>query len=59
MFLDRTKEARKIYLKYKGKTVVGKPWEQVMRDDFAALRKHGLDHPLMKEVEKVLGSVGK
>ena len=53
MFLGRTDEARAIYLQYRGKTnVVGqKSWETLVLDDFAELRKTGLTHPLMDEIE--------
>jgi hypothetical protein len=54
MFLDRVDEARALYLKYRGtKNVVGeKSWEAAVLEDFAELRKAGLTHPLMDEIEK-------
>ena len=54
MFLDRVDEARALYLKYRSeKKVEGdKSWETVILDDFAELRKAGLSHPLMEEIEK-------
>jgi hypothetical protein len=53
MFLNRTDEARALYLKYRGaKNVEGdKSWETVILEDFAELRKAGLSHPLMDEIE--------
>jgi hypothetical protein len=54
MFLDRTDEARALYLKYWGaqKVVGDKSWEAVILEDFAEFRKAGLTHPLMQEIEK-------
>ena len=53
MFLGRIDEARALYLQYRGKpNVVGdKPWEEAILADFAELRKAGLTHPLMDEIE--------
>ena len=54
MFLDRTAEARALYLSHKDEPVPqndNKPWRQVISEDFAALRKAGLFNPLMDEVE--------
>jgi tetratricopeptide (TPR) repeat protein len=55
MFLNRTDEARAIYLQYRGtKNVQGdKEWETVVLEDFGKLRQVGLTHPLMTEIEKV------
>jgi tetratricopeptide (TPR) repeat protein len=54
MFLDRADEARTIYLRYRGEKDVqdGKPWETLLLEDFDELRKAGLTHPLMDEIEK-------
>jgi tetratricopeptide (TPR) repeat protein len=54
MFLDRVDEARTLYLRYRGEKNVqdGKPWESLVVEDFAELRKAGLTHPLMDEIEK-------
>jgi len=59
MFLDRLKEARQQYLKYRYETDVqaGKSWQTVVLEDFAALRKAGLAHPLMDEIEQEFSSV--
>jgi tetratricopeptide (TPR) repeat protein len=55
MFLDRAEEARALYLQYRGEQdVLGKPWNAVILEDFAELRKAGLIHPLMDEIEKQL-----
>jgi tetratricopeptide (TPR) repeat protein len=58
MFLARIDEARAIYLKYRGqKDARSKTtWEQMVRQDFAELRKAGLTHPLMVEIERQLGA---
>jgi hypothetical protein len=54
MFLGRVDEARTLYLRYRGEKNVqdGKPWEILVVEDFAELRKAGLTHPLMDEIEK-------
>jgi tetratricopeptide (TPR) repeat protein len=52
MFLDRPDEARALYLKHRGETTyAGKSWETATKDGFALLRAHGLDNPLMAEIE--------
>jgi tetratricopeptide (TPR) repeat protein len=60
MFLGRAEEARALYLQYRTATnvVEGKTWPQVVLDDFADLRKGGLVHPLMDEIEKEFASGG-
>jgi tetratricopeptide (TPR) repeat protein len=57
LFRNRLPEARALYLKYKGKgtLVDGRPWEQVIANDFQALRRAGLARPMMREVEVALG----
>jgi hypothetical protein len=52
MFLGRADEARALYLRYRGMKVGEKSWEAVILEDFADLRKAGLTHPLMDEIEK-------
>jgi tetratricopeptide (TPR) repeat protein len=54
MFLDRVDEARALYLKYRGTKNVQseESWDTVILEDFAELRKAGLTHPLMAEIEK-------
>jgi hypothetical protein len=56
MFLDRVDEARASYLKFRGvqKVADDKPWEAVILEDFADLRKAGLIHPLMDEIREAL-----
>jgi hypothetical protein len=58
MFLSRVDEAQALYLEYRSaKKVQGeKSWETVVLEDFAELRKAGLTHPLMSEIEKRLSS---
>jgi hypothetical protein len=57
MFVGHDDEAKAIYLAHKGATVyeVRKLWEQVIAEDFAQLRKWGLTHPMMADIEKELG----
>jgi hypothetical protein len=54
MFLDRVDEARALYLQYRDEKDVDsdKSWETAVLEDFAELRKAGLNHPLMDEIEK-------
>ena len=56
----RAEEARAVYVQYRAAINVagGKPWPQVILDDFADLRKAGLIHPLMDEIEKEFASGG-
>jgi uncharacterized protein len=57
MFLGRAEEAREVYLVNKDRRIPqnGKIWQQVIGEDFAQLRKAGLDHPQMAEIEAALG----
>jgi tetratricopeptide (TPR) repeat protein len=58
MFLGRGKQSKALYLAYKGKPLSGqdaRPWEHVIVEDFAELRKAGLMHPMMADIEKELG----
>jgi tetratricopeptide (TPR) repeat protein len=54
MFLGRVEEARTLYARYQREKNVQnwKPWVALVLEDFAALRKAGLAHPLMDEIEK-------
>jgi hypothetical protein len=48
MFLERTEEARDIYIIFRGQKSHGdKSWEAEVLEDFADFRKHGLSNPLM------------
>jgi tetratricopeptide (TPR) repeat protein len=60
MFLDRTEEARIIYLKYRDQADVqdGKSWKTYVLADFIELRKAGLSNPLMNEIERLFTSAG-
>jgi tetratricopeptide (TPR) repeat protein len=60
MFLSHVDEARALYLQYRGeKNVQGdKSWEMVILEDFAELRKAGLTHPLMDEIEPKFAARG-
>ena len=58
MFLDRQTECRALYLAHKGKPMSEQDsslWERVIADDFAKLRKAGLTHPTMADIERELG----
>jgi tetratricopeptide (TPR) repeat protein len=52
MFLNRSDEAKDIYLEFRGAPLNGKTWEQVVLEDFTELRKAGLANPLMDVIEK-------
>ena len=54
MLLGRAGEARAIYLRHRGvaKAQAGKSWEDLVLDDFAALRKAGFASPVMDEIEE-------
>jgi len=54
MFLDRSDEARALYLHYRGEKDVWEQesWEDFILGEFAQLRKARLTHPLMDEIEK-------
>jgi tetratricopeptide (TPR) repeat protein len=60
MFLRRTDEAHKLYLKYRGEKDVlgGKSWEADVLEDFTELRNAGLTDPLMHEIEKEFAAKG-
>ena len=60
MFLGRAEEARALYLKYRGKKNVDgeKSWEASVLDDFAEMRKAGLTHRLMTEIERTFAAGG-
>jgi tetratricopeptide (TPR) repeat protein len=56
LFLGRGDEAKALYLAYKGKTTSdNQAWEQIIAFDFAEFRKAGRTHPMMAEIEAVLG----
>jgi len=56
MLLGRSADAKAIYLAHKGEPLNGKNWEEVIADDFAKLRKAGIESPLMAEIERALSS---
>src|SRR5262249_28758259 len=48
MFKEQKKEAKALYLAYKGKSLGdGQLWEQAIAEDFAEFRNAGLTHPMM------------
>jgi predicted Zn-dependent protease len=56
MLLDRADEAKTAYLAHKGQWVdTGTTWEQSVSEGFAELRRAGLTHPMIAEIEKLLG----
>ena len=58
MFMERREEAKALYLAHKGKPLPeadNQLWEQAIAEDFAKLRKAGLTHPMMADIEKELG----
>jgi tetratricopeptide (TPR) repeat protein len=58
MFLGRAREARGLYLRYKGQPVQqgGKLWEDAIREDFKEFGKRGLKHPQIAEIEPLLAA---
>jgi tetratricopeptide (TPR) repeat protein len=54
MFLGRGKQSKALYIAHKGELISGKPWERVVVEDFAEIRKTGLRHPMMAQIEKDL-----
>jgi hypothetical protein len=54
MLLNRTDEARTLFLKYAGRQNVfeNKSWQAVVVGFFTDLRKAGVQNPLMDEIEK-------
>jgi len=60
MFLGRADEARALYLQYRGTKNVqdNKSWETVILEDFADLRRAGLTHPVMEEIERKFNTSG-
>jgi TPR repeat protein len=58
MFLGHGEECKTLYLAYKGKPISkdeNKLWERAIAKDFEELRKAGLTHPMMADIEKELG----
>jgi Flp pilus assembly protein TadD len=57
MFLGRLDEARAIYAAHRGERIGGndgKLWEQIIADDFAALRKAGIEASAMPSILQLL-----
>ena len=50
LFMGRTAEARKLYLVHKGKRLSDKFWENVIGEDFDALRAAGIVHDAFPEI---------
>ena len=51
MFLGGVDEAKELYLRYRDQNVDGQPGASFILNDFAALRRQELNHPLMDEIE--------
>jgi tetratricopeptide (TPR) repeat protein len=60
MMLGRGDEAKSLYLRYSGQPPVPgqKSWEALVLDDFSKLRRLGIAHPLMDEVEAKFSAGG-
>ena len=58
MFLGRAREAKGLYLRYKGQPVKqgGKLWEDAILEDFKEFGKRGLKHPQIAEIEPLLAA---
>jgi hypothetical protein len=56
MFLGHSEAAQALYLKYRGRPIPnGKAfWEDVVLQDFAVFKKHGMPSPQMKSIEAAL-----
>jgi tetratricopeptide (TPR) repeat protein len=62
MFAGHTDAARALYLAHKDDPVPeveSKPWKVVITEDFSTLRKAGLTHPLMAEIDAAFSAGGK
>jgi predicted Zn-dependent protease len=58
MFLGRDDESEALYLAHKGERMSAEDarlWDRVIAKDFADLRKAGLTHPMMADIEQKLG----
>jgi Tfp pilus assembly protein PilF len=53
MFLDRIDEAKELYQRCRNEQVNDQPGSTCILGEFATLRKNGLDHPLMNEIESL------
>jgi TPR repeat protein len=61
MFLGKAAEAREVYQVHREKRIpqnANKTWQRVVAEGFHELRKAGLDHPQMPEIEAALGISG-
>jgi hypothetical protein len=58
MFLGRAREAKWLYLRYKGQPVTqnGKFWEEAVGEDFKELEKRGLRHKQIAEIVALLAA---
>lgn len=52
MLRGQVDQARKLHLQNRGLVVMeGRTWKEAVLADFAELRRAGIDHPLMAEIE--------
>ena len=51
MLMDRSDEAKTVYLAHRGNEKSDEVWRDVIEGDFDKLRKAGITHPLMAEIE--------
>ena len=51
MLMDRSDEAKTVYLAHRGNERSDEVWREVIEGDFDKLRKAGITHPLMVEIE--------
>jgi tetratricopeptide (TPR) repeat protein len=58
MFLNRTEEAHKLFLEFRGEMIGRRSWETVILEDFADHRKAYRSRPLMDEIEKLFDAGG-
>ncbi|MDP2103675.1 MAG: hypothetical protein Q8K26_01995 [Candidatus Gracilibacteria bacterium] len=55
LFLNRKDKAMEIYVRFIGRKVNDRQtWNEVIREDFSKLRKARVDHPGIKDVERIL-----
>ena len=56
MLTGRIEAADAIYLGQRGTMLGDRRWEEVVLDDFHALRSKNVDHPHMAEIERIFAS---
>jgi tetratricopeptide (TPR) repeat protein/Zn-dependent protease len=57
LLLGQADAAKEAYLAHKGQpALAGKTWEQIVSEGLASLRRAGIMHPMLAEIEKLLGT---